>query len=62
MKSNVDALIVISNDKLRDLHGDLKLSDAFSRADNILTTAARGIAGLSPWKVMSTLTLRMSIP
>jgi cell division protein FtsZ len=44
MKQNVDALIVISNDKLRDLHGDLKLSDAFSRADNILTTAARGIA------------------
>lgn len=44
MKSNVDALIVISNDKLRDIHGDLKLSDAFSRADNILTTAARGIA------------------
>ena len=44
MKSNVDALIVISNDKLRELHGDLRLSDAFSRADNILTTAARGIA------------------
>ncbi len=44
MKQNVDALIVISNDKLRDLHGDLKLSDAFSRADDILTTAARGIA------------------
>jgi len=44
MKNNVDALIVISNDKLRELHGDLKLSDAFSKADNILTTAARGIA------------------
>ncbi len=44
MKNNVDALIVISNDKLREIHGDLKLSDAFSRADNILTTAARGIA------------------
>ena len=44
MKANVDALIVISNDKLRELHGDLRLSDAFSRADNILTTAARGIA------------------
>ncbi len=44
MKNNVDALIVISNDKLRDIHGDLRLSDAFSRADNILTTAARGIA------------------
>ena len=44
IKSNVDALIVISNDKLRDLHGDLRLSEAFSKADNILTTAARGIA------------------
>ncbi|MDQ3017951.1 MAG: cell division protein FtsZ [Bacteroidota bacterium] len=44
MKNNVDALIVISNDKLREIHGDLKLSEAFSRADNILTTAARGIA------------------
>ncbi|MEP6646216.1 MAG: cell division protein FtsZ [Saprospiraceae bacterium] len=44
MKNNVDALIVISNDKLRDIHGDLKLSDAFNRADNILTTAVRGIA------------------
>lgn len=44
MKQNVDALIVISNDKLRELHGDLKLSEAFSHADDILTTAARGIA------------------
>jgi cell division protein FtsZ len=44
MKMNVDALIVISNDKLRELHGDLKLSDAFAHADDILTTAARGIA------------------
>lgn len=50
MKNNVDALIVISNDKLRDIHGDLKLSDAFSRADNILTTAARGIAEIITMK------------
>lgn len=44
MKTNVDALIVISNDKLRELYGDLKLSEAFAKADSILLTAARGIA------------------
>lgn len=44
MKANVDALIVISNDKLREIHGNLMISEAFSRADNILTTAAKGIA------------------
>lgn len=44
LKSNVDTLIVISNDKLRQIHGNLSLSDAFCQADNILTTAAKGIA------------------
>ncbi len=44
LKGNVDALIVISNDKLREIHGNLGLSDAFAQADNILTTAAKGIA------------------
>lgn len=44
MEANVDALIVISNDKLKDIHGNLVLSEAFSKADNILTTAAKGIA------------------
>ena len=44
LKNNVDTLIVISNDKLRQIHGNLNLSDAFAKADNILTTAARGIA------------------
>ena len=44
MKKNVDALIVVSNDKLREIHGNLFLSEAFSKADNILTTAAKGIA------------------
>lgn len=44
LKKNVDALLIISNDKLRDLCGDLPLSQAFSKADNVLTTAAKGIA------------------
>lgn len=44
MKKYVDTILIISNDKLRELHGDLKLSEAFGRADNILTTAAKGIA------------------
>ncbi len=44
LKENVDTLIIVSNDKLRQIHGNLSLKDAFSRADNILTTAAKGIA------------------
>ncbi len=44
LKEHVDALLIISNDKVRQLHGDLALSEAFNRADNILTTAAKGIA------------------
>ncbi|MCP9235557.1 cell division protein FtsZ [Lewinella sp. JB7] len=44
LKDNVDTLIVVSNDKLRQIHGNLNLSEAFSKADNILTTAAKGIA------------------
>lgn len=44
LRQNVDTLLVISNDKLRELYGNLKLFEAFGRADNILTNAARGIA------------------
>ena len=44
LRKNVDALIMISNDKLRSIYGNLALSEAFSKADNILTTAAKGIA------------------
>ncbi|NQV03803.1 MAG: cell division protein FtsZ [Bacteroidia bacterium] len=43
-KEHVDALLIISNDKLRELYGNLRLSEAFGQADNILTSAARGIA------------------
>lgn len=44
LKKNVDTIIVISNDKLRQIHGNLTLAKAFSNADNILATAAKGIA------------------
>ena len=44
LKDNVDTLIIVSNDKLRQIHGNLNLSEAFAKADDILTTAARGIA------------------
>ena len=44
LKNHVDTLIVVSNDKLRQIHGNLSISEAFAHADNILTTAAKGIA------------------
>lgn len=44
MRSSVDTIIVISNEKLRQMYGNLKLSQAFANADSVLATAARGIA------------------
>jgi cell division protein FtsZ len=44
LRKNVDCLVIISNDKLRQIHGNLSISQAFSQADNILCTAAKGIA------------------
>lgn len=44
MKKNVDALLVICNDKLREIYGNLNLSKAFGHADDVLTVAAKSIA------------------
>ena len=44
LKQHVDTLIVISSDKLRDTYGNMKLTDAFKKADDVLATAAKGIA------------------
>lgn len=44
LRKNVDTLLIICNDKLRELYGNLCLSEAFGKADNILTNAAKGIA------------------
>lgn len=46
LKQNVDTLIVICNDKLREIHGNLKLTEAFGYADNVVTTAAKGISDI----------------
>jgi len=43
LKQYVDTLLVISNDKLRHQFGNLKMREAFSRADNVLATAAKCI-------------------
>lgn len=44
LKKYVDSYLVISNDRLRDIFGNLTLGSAFGQADDILTTAAKGIA------------------
>lgn len=44
MRNHVDALLVIHNDRLREIYGDQKLSVAFANADDVLATAAKGIA------------------
>lgn len=41
---HVDAIIVISNDKLREEYGNMILTEAFHKADEVLLTAAKGIA------------------
>lgn len=44
MRNNVDTLLVINNDRLREMYGNLSLGSAFSQADNVLAIAAKGIA------------------
>lgn len=44
LKESCDTVLVILNDKLREIHGNLSIGNAFAQADNVLTTAAKGIA------------------
>ncbi|MBN2274038.1 MAG: cell division protein FtsZ [Bacteroidales bacterium] len=44
MEKYVDSLLVINNEKIREMYGDLRVSEAFSRADDVLAIAAKGIA------------------
>lgn len=44
MKEHVDSLLVINNEKVREMYGNLTLTEAFSKADDVLAIAAKGIA------------------
>lgn len=44
LRDNCDTVLVIMNDKLREVYGNLSIREAFSRADNVLNTAAKSIA------------------
>ncbi|WP_417799707.1 cell division protein FtsZ [Tenacibaculum sp.] len=44
LRNNVDSLIVINNNKLREVYGNLGFKAGFSKADEVLATAAKGIA------------------
>ena len=43
LENNVDSLLIIDNEKLFDVYGDLLLQEAFPKADEVLATAVRGI-------------------
>jgi len=44
LRKTCDTVLVILNDKLREIYGNLSIGQAFAQADNILTTAAKSIA------------------
>lgn len=44
LNEHVDAILVINNEKLKDIYPDLELSNAFAKADDVLTNAAKAIA------------------
>ena len=44
LRQHVDSLIVINNNKLREVYGNLGFKAGFSKADEVLATASRGIA------------------
>lgn len=44
LEGHVDSLLIINNEKIREMYGDFKISEAFSKADDVLATAAKGIA------------------
>lgn len=44
LRKNVDAVLIINNDSILEIYGDLSLGDAFRKADDILASAAKGIA------------------
>ena len=58
LRDNVDSLIVINNNKLREVYGNLGFKAGFSKADEVLATAARGIAEVIPHHYTQNIDLR----
>ncbi len=44
MEEHVDSLLVVNNERIREMYGDFPISQAFAKADDVLAIAARGIA------------------
>ncbi len=44
LEDYVDSLLIINNERIREMYGDFGISEAFSKADNVLATATKGIA------------------
>ncbi len=44
LRKNVDAILIINNDRILEMYGDLSLGDAFHKADDILASVAKGIS------------------
>ncbi len=44
LKKNVDSLLIINNENIQEIYGELPITEAFGRANDILATAVRGIA------------------
>ena len=58
IKESVDALIVINNNKLREVYGNLGFKAGFAKADEVLATAARGIAEVITHHYMQNIDLK----
>lgn len=58
LRQNVDSLIVINNDKLREVYGNLSYRNSFAKADEVLATAAKGIAEVITYHFTTNIDLR----
>lgn len=58
LRKHVDSLIVINNDKLREVYGNLSFRSGFAKADEVLATAAKGIAEVITYHFTTNIDLR----
>ncbi len=58
LRKHVDSLIVINNDKLREVYGNLSFRSGFAKADEVLATAAKGIAEVITYHYTTNIDLR----